>query len=177
MMDDPLFNREGLTLDKDQVAELAEKLAGFVCNFSDRDVVKTNRFRACALGLAMRLDPRNRTAVVANGMLDGGQPPRPASEGAGFRQSWSELDECVRWLHGESATADDKILGAYLGDLTREVLPDEGFGPEYVKFHTGKGGADWARVLPPAPESQPTPEEDPMDVAENGAESGARTHP
>ena len=151
LLDNPVVNREGLTLDKDQVDALAEAIAQLVVNFAANEVISSNDFRAKALGIALHLDPKNPTAVVANGRLDSGQPLRAPDNDKDLQSSWASLDRWVELLHGEDMTADDTILGLYLGDLTRRILPDKGFSTEYVKLHTANNLPDWSRVVPPPP--------------------------
>ncbi len=168
LLDDPLFNPEGLTLDKDQTIDLANMIASLVINFPKDEVVNSHEFRAQALGIALRMDPRNRTAVVANGQFDAGQSPRPEKEGARLQSTWNYLDEWVKLLHSRDASSDDKILGRYLGDLTRRIRPEEGFSPEFAKLHRSADSVDWSRVLPPAPAIVP---DSPPTIAENTPEN------
>lgn len=170
ILDTPVVNREGLTLDKDQVDALAENLAQLVVNFSGEEILSNNEFRARALGIALHLNPKNPSAVVANGRLASGQPLRPGEKHQDLRSSWAMLDQWVAFLHAEEATPDDSTLGLYLGDLTRQVFPDDGFSGEYVKLHADKNLPDWSRVVPPPPPPvvvPPTPVPVDPKVAEN----------
>lgn len=161
--DDPVFSPEGLTLDRDQVLALAENIATIVVGFSDRPEVADPVFQAHALGIALRLDPRNRLAVIANGQLDQGQKLKPTGEHSHLDKYWKELDKWAELLHAEDSTTDDKALGLYLGDLARRMRPDAGFAGQFALAHPGGLNSAWARIVPPPPPVQPkTPE-----VAEN----------
>lgn len=163
--EDPVFNPEGLTLDRDQVLALAEDIARLVVEFSEQTEVANPEFQARALGIALRLDPRNRQAVVANGQLDQGQKLKPSGKELDIGRFWKTLDEWAEKLHSEDATDDDKLLGLYLGDLARSLRPDRGFAEKFASFHPGDLSAAWARIVPPPPPppvQKPTP-----DVSEN----------
>lgn len=164
-MDDPIFNREGLTLDRDQVSALAEDLALLVVDFPDHPEISQPEFQAQALGIALRLDPRNRNAVVANGQLDQGQKIKPATSTPDLYQLWARLNVWAKALHSPDATPDDKALGLYIGDLARRVRPGDGFSEEFAKLHPGDLASAWTRVLPPPP--PPVQPENPAEVAGN----------
>ena len=163
--DDPVFSPEGLTLDRDQVVSLAEDIATIVVGFSDQTEISDPVFQAHALGIALRLDPRNRLAVIANGQLDQGQKLKPTGEHSDLDRYWRQLDKWARLLHSDDATKDDKALGLYLGDLARRIHPDKGFAGQFAVAHPGDLGAAWARIVPPPP-PPPVPQQTP-DVAEN----------
>lgn len=164
-MEDPIFNREALTLDRDQVVALAEDLALLVVDFPDHPEISRPDFQAQALGISLRLDPRNRNAVVANAQLDQGQKLKPSSGHPDLYQLWARLNVWAKCLHSPDATPDDKALGLYIGDLARRVRPGDGFASEFAKVHPGDLTSAWTRVLPPPP--PPVQPESPADVAEN----------
>ena len=151
LLEDPVFNREALSLDIDQTSLLAETLVGLAGNYPEHPVLSQNDIRTKLLGLTLRLDPRNRSAIVMNGQLDSGQSPRPVEGNHDLRATWQQLDAIVVWMHGKQATRDDRNFARYLGDLTRLLFPDDGFGPEFVKIHSGTSEVDWSMILPPDP--------------------------
>lgn len=161
--DDPVFSPEGLTLDRDQVLALAEDIATVVVGFSDHPEISNPVFQSHALGIALRLDPRNRLAVIANGQLDQGQKLKPTGEHSDLDKYWNRLDKWARLLHADDTTTDDKALGLYLGDLARRIHPDKGFAGQFALAHPGDLDAAWARIVPPPPPVQPVAPE----VAEN----------
>lgn len=148
-LDEPVFNRDGLTLDKDQVAALADQLTALVCNFPTTEATTDPEFRACALGVVLRLAPRHREAVVANALLDGRQPLKPLGKHTDLRGLLGTLGGWPPLLLGEDATEDDQALGLYLADLLWQVDPKVGFGPAYAARREGGEGADWTPILPP----------------------------
>ena len=150
-LEDPIFVTENLTLDRDQVLALAEEIATIVVGFPDMPETSSHEFQAHALGIALRLDPRNRTAVIANGQLDKGQELKPNGQHRDIYKHWSILDKWAKWLHTPDATADDQALGLYLGDLARRIRPGEGFAETFAKAHPEDLAAAWHRILPPPP--------------------------
>lgn len=157
-LDDPVFLTEGLTLDRDQVLALAEDIAALIVACPEHPDISNPEFQAQALGIALRLDPRNRAAVVANGQLDQGQKLRPTGEHSDLYKYWSHMDKWAKWLHSPDATPDDKALGLYLGDLARRIRPGEGFAGEFTKAHPEDLAEAWARILPPPPPPPVQPE-------------------
>lgn len=156
-LDRSLFDLENLTLDKDQVLETADLLARLVCTDEVSSELRDPVFQAHVLGIALRLDPRNQAAVVANNQLERGLEPRPV-------QPTRELDSLHKnlmtlaghLLEGAGGTEDDRALGGYLADLGRRVYPD---GDEKLARHESilviARDVDWGAVLPPEAPSIP----------------------
>jgi hypothetical protein len=177
--DDPVFSPEGLTLDRDQVLALAGDIATIIVGFSDQPEISNPVFQAHALGISLRLDPRNRLAVIANAQLDQGQQLKPTGEHSDLDRFWRRLDKWAELLHSDDASTDDKALGLYLGDLARRIRPDKGFAEKFALLHPGSLDPAWARIVPPppppvkpeppqvaertSPEPEPEPEENPGD--------------
>ncbi len=171
-LDPPVFYREGLSLDKDQVSDLATALASVVCNFPEQGAVLKPDFKACVLGIALRLDPRNRIAVVANSQLDAGQTPKSSDAFTDFAAVVRLFDQLAPLLLGQDATTDDKALGLYLGDILWQLDPGSGFAPQYVKLHDSGRGADWVPILPPLPKPKDDGGKQGASVAEGGGKEG-----
>ncbi|MFM7180704.1 MAG: hypothetical protein ACKO2G_04480 [Verrucomicrobiales bacterium] len=163
--EDPVFSAEALTLDRDQVLALAEDIATLVTNCADHSEIADPLFQAQALGIALRLDPRNRTAVVANGQLYQGQKLKPTGNNHNPYDYWTRIDQWAEKLHSSDATTDDQALGLYLGDLARRVRPDQGFATKFAAAHQGDLAAAWARIVPPP--APPVVPETPPEVADN----------
>jgi hypothetical protein len=163
--DDPVFSVEGLTLDRDQALALAEDIATLVVEFPDHPEISNPLFQGQALGIALRLDPRNRRAVIANGQLDQGQKLKPTGGSSDVHKYWRILDKWAELLHSGDATTDDKALGLYLGDLARRIQPEKGFAGQFAIAHPGDLSGAWARIVPPPP--PPVVEPEPPEVAEN----------
>jgi hypothetical protein len=75
-LDAPLFDTAALDLTGEQIAAILRDLNLIARNFPDTPVV-TPRTRSRALGIALRLKPDDRAAVVANGQLARGVRPVP----------------------------------------------------------------------------------------------------
>jgi hypothetical protein len=151
VLEPPMFDRENLSLDKDQVAWLASALTALACNFPSNEATQAPAFQSGALGLALTLDPRYRDAVVANGNLDAGQALRPVEGFSDLKDLLGRLDRLSPLLNGDDATSDDRALGVYLADLVWQLAPDLGWGAEYAAWRENGRGADWSPLVPPPP--------------------------
>ena len=176
-LDQPVFYREGLSLDKDQVSDLATALASVVCNFPEQGAVLKPDFKACVLGVALRLDPRNRIAVVANSQFDAGQTPKPSDAFTDFAAVSRLLDQLAPLLLGQDATTDDKALGLYLADILWQLDPSTGAAQQYVKLHDSGRGADWTPILPPLPKPDDNTGRTGPGVAEGGGKETGPDEP
>jgi len=179
-LDVPLFEVENLSLDKEQVADLADTLARLVCTRDGSPETRNPVFQAQVLGIVLRLDPRHQAAVVANSRLEDGREPSPIEPAQRMRVVHGRLMTYAgHLLDGAGGSSDDRALGRYLADLGRRVYPD---GDEAVVAHQNlldrAGEVDWSAVLPPLVAEQPVTPPEPEDKANDPQDSGvARTDP
>ena len=164
-----VFNREGVSLDKDQAAELATALGSLVCNFPEQGAVQKLDFKSCALGVALTLDPRNRIAVVVNSQLEEGRTPRSTDAFTDFSSLCRFFDELSSFLLGKDTTPDDRALGLYLADILWQIAPSSASGAQYAKLRDSGRGADWSPILPPPPK--------PAETETGGKEPEVAGHP
>ncbi|HWB02076.1 MAG TPA: hypothetical protein VG796_03565 [Verrucomicrobiales bacterium] len=81
----PLFDARALSLPPEQVDAAVHELQLIARNFQDSPVIN-HRLRAHALAVALRLEPDDRSSVVANGQLARGVTPSPLSTDAGVTE-------------------------------------------------------------------------------------------
>ncbi len=119
----PLFDAAALELTEPESATLLRELNLLARNFPDAPAV-TNLIRSRAIGLALRLRPGDRDAVVANGQLARGVPPAPLSceftptaSGTAIR-----LHEAARPLLHSPSNAT-RQLGLLVCDLAIQLEP------------------------------------------------------
>lgn len=161
-LDDPLFDPLDLTLDIDQAGELADLLAALTRDFPDQPVTFDPEFQAHTLGIALRLDPRNLAAVVANSRLDEGVRPDPLGISMTYEEVFRLLMIYADLMTSRSdATAADRVLGAYLAAIaTRMPAPGDDSLQVYSRLAESAAAVDWSPVLPPPilPDPEPAPD-------------------
>ncbi len=161
-LEDPLFDPLDLTLDHDQVGELANLLAALTRDFPDQPATLAPDFQAHALGIALRLDPRNPAAVVANSRLDEGARPDPLGIPMTYEEVFQLLMIYADLMTSRSdATAADRVLGAYLAAIgARMPAPGDDSLQVYSRLAESAAAVDWSPVLPPPilPDPEPAPD-------------------
>ena len=106
-----------LTFDATQQKAAATALAGLARNALNVTQVDGMRDASRLLGLALRLDPKNRAAVVANGYLADGQQPK-------IQQDWNQQDAVDSIRHAaQTANATAKPADAAAAGYLYAALP------------------------------------------------------
>jgi hypothetical protein len=112
-----------LSVDKNQLPAAATAIADLARNkltFTDPRHYQT---ASHLLGIALRLDPKNRAALIVNGDLENGSIPKPTS-------GWSEAD-ALKQIHTLAAAAKnstnkaDQMLAAYLYAACNAITPND----------------------------------------------------
>jgi len=119
----PLFDAAALDLTEEQTAAILRELNLLARNFPDEPAV-TSRIRSHALGLALRLEPDDRAAVIANGQLARGIRPAPLSGEVSLPPSGAAarlLDAACPLIHAPSNAT--RQLALLLCDLAIQIDP------------------------------------------------------
>jgi hypothetical protein len=138
-----------LTVAKTQFPATATALAELVRNklkFADPTDYQT---ASHLLGIALRLDPKNRAALIVSGHLENGTTPKPAD-------GWSEV-EALKQLHSLAAAAKtstnkpDQMLAAYLYAASNAITPNDDDTYESELLKQAGCVAKWTDSSPNAP--------------------------
>ncbi|MGB8354577.1 MAG: S16 family serine protease [Chthoniobacteraceae bacterium] len=152
----PVFDVTKCSLTPEERARLATNLAVFVKNMPD---TTPNRmaFAEKALGIALLLDPENRTATIANGQLSHAQKLSKASPAADPALIATELQIKVRDLK-KAGGADNLTVAGYLLELAFGINPtdeDVLYDMELLKRSGVK--VDWSFAGQPISSATPPP--------------------
>lgn len=140
--------------------KLATELAGFVRRGNAMDQ-KHLFFAARALGIALRLDPENRSAVVTGMMLNKGETPTPVKTEWNYKKLAANLMRRVVYLKKQGGR-DNTVLAGYLLSLAVDIDPrNEDAAFEYGKRLNSGQKVDWHPIvgeqkLPPKPKPAPS---------------------
>jgi len=150
----PIFDVTKCSLTPGERSRIATNLAVFVKNMPDT-AVNRMAFAEKALGIALLLDPENRTATIANGQLSHGQKLSQASPAADPALIATELQIKVRDLKKKGG-ADNEAVANYLLELAFGVNPtdeDVMYDMEILKRSGVK--VDWSFTGQPTPSATP----------------------
>ena len=159
-----IFDAQKLKLPLAQRREAAQALSDHVLTVLPLDKPEGLQMAARMLGIALRLDPDNRSAVVANARLRRGEPPAPttmpsASQPAA-RQLAARLVPVAQACQA-SESADDRALAAYLYALVLLADPSND-DATYQSERLSQAGVrpSWAWAGGPAEDPPPSPTTD-----------------
>ncbi len=117
-----LFTASNLSLKNGEAAELRKLLTGLVRNFYNHKRV-TSEIKAKALALALRLDPEDKDASMANYFLSRGKAPTMVD----YFQSLDEITprfwEIGGTLGANRSNQDDVALAGLLLSIAAEIDP------------------------------------------------------
>ena len=112
-----------LTVGKGELKKTATALAGFVRNGLPLSTKSDYQTAARLLGVALRLDPENREALIADGELSNGMAPK-------HNAAWSK-DAALKQIHSIAEAAKsakgkgDPMLAAYLYSAAALAAPND----------------------------------------------------
>ncbi len=141
-----IFDESKLHLSSELNLEVINALVAIAAGEKTKIEVRTK-----ALGVALRLDPKNKQAYIANEKLAKGQLPEIISETKGDKKTLADriwkLSVKIKQLEG--GLADDTILATYLMSIYVEMLPEDmDRSYEFAMFSKDKNShLEWDTVL------------------------------
>jgi hypothetical protein len=142
-----IFKVSELSLDEAGRARTATLLGLLVRNFNPPGTDKVKRRHARMLGIALRLDPENKIAFVANTRLSRDEIPMPVSDvPETLATITDEIYKSAARLKG-TGKPDDLKLAGYLFAVLVDVRPDsDDFVFEEAKLRKAGPALDWSWV-------------------------------
>jgi hypothetical protein len=147
-VDEPLFEKADIALLEVDRSKLSSNLAAFVANTikpksNARQIQKARRM----LGLALHLDPRNRTAVVTNFQFTRGLEPKEARADYGPATLAEILQAHARSLLLKGGDLN-QLLAGYLLDCAVEIdASNETAVYELEMYKKDVAPVDWTPVV------------------------------
>ncbi|MEZ0299228.1 MAG: hypothetical protein ACAI35_22465 [Candidatus Methylacidiphilales bacterium] len=141
-----LFNAESLPLSPDDRSSLATATADYVRGMNGNSG-KNAETAARFLGIALRLDPRNRNAIITNGQLRRGAATTLNDPKFSPQAFAKQLIFAIKSLKNAGDENSGK-LAVYLIDMAAMVDPSNEDAVFFAESATTK--PDWAAIVPPA---------------------------